>query len=225
MELNESVKSVNPLLLNSANYMASIFTKEYDALRQELGRDNVNAVPRVIRVVLNVGVGKNRDSESYTQAVKRDVAAITGQAPHERRARKAVAGFNVRQGNLVGYRVTLRGKRMEDFIKRFTTMTLPRVRDFRGLPVTALDGQGNLSVGLREHLPFPEIKPEQTDVIFGVQVTFVTTAQTNAEGEALFKMLGFPLTAEETENEVALDTAAARRAREQAKHTAGKTVS
>ncbi len=198
--------------------MASIFTKEYEALKSELRQTNVHAVPKITRVVVNVGVGKNRDSAAYTEAVVRDLAAITGQHPHERHARKAVAGFNVRQGNLVGYRVTLRGKRMEDFVKRFTTITLPRVRDFRGLPMHSLDGQGNLSVGLREHLPFPEIKPEKTDVIFGVQVTFVTTACDNTEGEALFRVLGFPLTAEDTA-EVGLDTAAARRSREKAKHT------
>lgn len=198
--------------------MASIFTKEYKALQKALGKTNIHAVPKITRVVVNVGVGKQRDNRAFTEAVVRDLKAITGQQPHERKARKAVSGFNVRQGNLVGYRVTLRGKRMEDFVTRFVNITLPRVRDFRGISIKSLDGNGNISVGLKEHLPFPEIHPEQTDVIFGVEVSFVTSATTNAEGEALLRGLGFPLTQASDEEEVTLDTAASRRAREEAKH-------
>ncbi len=174
--------------------MASIFTKEYGVVKEKLGIKNDHATPRITHVVLNVGVGKNRDSKPYIEAVQRDIALLSGQAPHERHARKAVAGFKVREGNLVGYRVTLRGKRMENFIQRFVHVTLPRVRDFRGIKVGSLDGHGNLSVGLREHLAFPEIHPEATDVVFGIQVTFSTTAETNTEGEILFRSLGFPLT-------------------------------
>lgn len=155
---------------------------------------NVHAKPRIVQVVVNVGVGKQRDDKNFMEAVRRDLALITGQHPQERRARKAIAGFNVRENNIVAYRVTLRGKRMHDFVQRFVHITLPRVRDFRGLSLTSLDGRGNLNVGLREHLPFPEIHPEKTDAIFGVQVTFVTTATTNEEGEALFREYGFPLT-------------------------------
>jgi len=187
--------------------MTDGFTKEYAALREQLGVANVHAIPRIVQVTVNVGVGKNRDSKQHLEAVQRDLALITGQAPHERRARKAVAGFNVRAGNLVGWRVTLRGKRMEDFIRRFVEITLPRVRDFRGLPVRSLDGRGNLSVGLREQLAFPEVHPEQTDVVFGVQVTFTTTAQNDADGEKLFRSLGFPLTTKEgAREEVVLPT-------------------
>jgi len=164
---------------------------------KELSVSNIHAVPRVAAVVVNVGVGKNRDNAAHIAAVQQDLKAITGQAAHERRARRAVSGFSVRAGNLVGYRVTLRGKRMEDFIQRFVHVTLPRVRDFRGLSVTSLDGRGNLSVGLKEQLAFPEIHQEKTDVVFGVQVTFVTTAKTDAEGEALFRSLGFPLQSQE----------------------------
>lgn len=203
--------------------MASRFTKEYQALQKKMGITNIHAVPKITRVVVNVGVGKQRDNAAFLTAVQRDLAAITGQKPHERHARKAVSGFNVRQGNLVGYRVTLRGKRMEDFVTRFINVTLPRVRDFRGVSVGSLDGQGNLSVGLKEHLPFPEIHPEQTDVIFGVEVTFVTSATNNEQGEQLLRALGFPLSsATAQEDEVALDTAASRRAREEAKHSQAK---
>lgn len=199
--------------------MASIFTKQYQALQKTLKSGNVHAVPKVIRVVVSVGVGKQRDNKVYTQAVVRDLQAITGQMPHERLARKAVSGFNVRQGNLVGYRVTLRGKRMEDFVTRFINITLPRVRDFRGIALNSLDGQGNISVGMKEQLPFPEIRPEQTDVIFGVEITFVTSAKTNTEGEALLRALGFPLTITGTaDDDATLDTVQSRRAREEAKH-------
>lgn len=173
--------------------MTTTFTTEYTRLAKRLGVANVNAAPRVERVVINVGVGKQRDNVQFIEAVRRDLAVISGQQPQERRARKSVSGFNVREGNLVGYRVTLRGKRRDDFIRRFVHVTLPRVRDFRGLSRTALDGHGNLSVGLAEHLAFPEIQPEKTDVIFGVQVTFVTTAVTNEEALELFSELGFPL--------------------------------
>lgn len=177
------------------------FKAEYSALAKELGVKNVHAVPRVKAVIVNVGVGKQRDDKNYTEAVQRDLAKITGQKPHERIARKSIAGFNVRQGNLVAFRVTLRGQRMVDFIKRFVNATLPRVRDFRGLSVASLDGRGNLSVGLKEHLAFPEIHSEKTDVIFGVQVSFKTSAKSNAEGEALFRALGFPLTTESREDD------------------------
>lgn len=158
---------------------------------------NPHAIPRVTKVVVNVGVGKHRDDQNYIQAVTKDVMTITGQKPHERRARQAVAGFKVRQGNLVGLRVTLRGKRKEDFIQRFVHVTLPRVRDFRGIPQTNLDGQGNLNVGLREQLAFPEIEADQTDVIFGAQVTFTTSTKDNEKALQLFKDLGFPFAKEE----------------------------
>lgn len=165
------------------------FSKE---LGKKLGITNPHAIPRIEKVVVNVGVGKNRDDQNYIQAVAADIAAITGQKAQERRARKAVAGFKVRENNLVGYRVTLRGKRMEDFVQRFIHVTLPRVRDFRGIPATVFDGHGNLSVGIREQLAFPEIEADQTDVIFGVEVTFVTSTDNDEQAKQLFDALGFP---------------------------------
>ena len=172
--------------------MTSYFTQVHEAVQSTLNVKNVHQVPRITRVVLNVGVGKQRDNSKWLESVREDLKRISGQMPHERRARKAVAGFSMRQGDLVGYRVTLRGKRIEDFVERFIKITLPRVRDFRGSPQTALDGQGNLSVGVSEQLPFPEIRADKTDVIFGLQVTFVTSARTNEEAGVLFKSLGFP---------------------------------
>lgn len=154
---------------------------------------NPHAQARVLKVVVNAGVGKNRDDQTFIEAVKNDLKTITGQYPQERLARQAIAGFNVRQNNLVGLRVTLRGRRRDDFIKRFVNLTLPRVRDFRGVPVKVLDGHGNLSIGIVEQLAFPEINSEKTDIIFGLQVTFMTSAATNTQALALFRQLGFPL--------------------------------
>jgi len=186
--------------------MPTNLTKEYAALQKELGIGNPHAVPRIERVIVNVGVGKQRDDKSFIEAVKRDLALLTGQQPHERLARKAVAGFKVREHNLVGLRVTLRGQRRDDFVRRFIDVTLPRVRDFRGIPVTSLDGHGNISVGLPEHLAFPEIHPEKTDIIFGVEVTFVTTASDDKVAIAMLRALGFPLSDTEIED-IELDTA------------------
>lgn len=170
-----------------------IFSQAVVGLKKKLGVSNDSMVPRIARVVVNVGVGKHRDDKKHLAAVIKDLKAITGQMPHERLARQAVAGFKVRQGSLVGYRVTLRGRRMEDFVRRFVGVTLPRVRDFRGIKLSSFDGHGNLNVGLVEQLPFPEIHADKTDVVFGVQVTCVTTASNDKEGEALFRALGFPL--------------------------------
>ncbi|MBI1833696.1 MAG: 50S ribosomal protein L5 [Candidatus Andersenbacteria bacterium] len=177
----------------------SVTTPMTKQLQKELKIKNLHAVPRITKVVVNVGVGKHRDDKGYVEAVMKDLAAITGQKPRERRARKAVAGFKVREGNLVGYQVTLRGKRMEDFIQRFVNITLPRVRDFRGLPSTSFDGSGNVSVGMKEHMAFPEIQADKTDVMFGVEVTFVTSAKDNDEARKLFAALGFPFTTKASE--------------------------
>lgn len=154
---------------------------------------NPHAMPHITKVVINVGIGKQRDDKAFVEAVKRDVAAITGQYPVATQARTAIAGFKVRQGNTVGYRVTLRGKRMEDFIQRFVHITMPRVRDFRGISSKSVDQQGNLHVGVREHLAFPEIHADKTDSIFGVQVSFVSTAKNKDESVIMYKDLGFPL--------------------------------
>jgi large subunit ribosomal protein L5 len=176
-----------------------IITPTTKKLAESLGIENIHAVPRVTKVVVTVGVGKNRDNKVYVEAVQRDLAAITGQKPSERRAKKSIAGFNVRERNLVGYSVTLRGKRMESFLTRFVGTVLPRIRDFRGLSLSVLDGQGNASIGLTEHLAFPEIRADKTDIIFGVGITFVTTAKDNETAEKMFRALGFPFRTEELE--------------------------
>lgn len=174
----------------------------YKQLGKDLHIKNIHAVPRIAKVVLNAGVGKQRESKDYLQAVVRDLAAITGQTPHQRLARKSISGFGVRSGNIVGYSVTLRGKYMSDFIQKFVHITLPRVRDFRGIPLKSLDGHGNLSIGLREQLPFPEIHMDKTDIIFGVEITIVTSTSDNALSEALFRAIGFPFRSEADEDEL-----------------------
>lgn len=170
----------------------AIITPTTKKLAEAMKIENIHAVPRITKVMVTVGVGKNRDNKQYVEAIQKDLATITGQKAKETRAKKSIAGFNVREGNLVGYSVTLRGKRMEDFITRFVDVTLPRVRDFRGLSLKVLDGYGNASIGLTEQLAFPEIHADKTDVIFGVGVTFVSTAKDNATAEQMLRALGFP---------------------------------
>lgn len=193
----------------------STFSATTKELMKAMHLKNVHAVPRITKVVVSVGVGKQRENKQFMEAVAKDVAAITGQKPQTKMARKSVAGFNVRQGNVVGYKVTLRGKRAEDFVQRFVHVTLPRVRDFRGLSLRSFDGQGNLSVGVAEQLAFPEIHPDKTDFVFGVEATFVTNAGTDEAGKRLFSTLGFPFKSAEQmkEEEVYLETAASRAAK------------
>jgi large subunit ribosomal protein L5 len=181
------------LYSDSLYMLNSYLTAALKDVRRKLKVENIHDVPRLKMVVVNVGVGKKREDKTYLAAVKSDLKTICGQAPQERRARKAVAGFAVREGDLVGLRVTLRGKKAADFVERLVKLALPRVRDFRGISLKGLDGRGNLSLGITEQLAFPEIRADKTDVLFGLQVTLVTSAQTNAEGEALLRALSFPL--------------------------------
>jgi large subunit ribosomal protein L5 len=165
-------------------------------MKKELKKEkktNIWAKPRITSVVINAGVGKLRDDKNIMKIVKDNLKAISGQQAQEKKARKAVAAFKVRAGNLVGLKVTLRGKRRDDFVQRFTQVTLPRVRDFRGISLKSLDGQGNLSVGLTEQVAFPEIEADKVDSVFGLQITFVTSAKNNAEGEKILREAGFPL--------------------------------
>ncbi|MBI3255559.1 MAG: 50S ribosomal protein L5 [Candidatus Andersenbacteria bacterium] len=204
----------------------SIFSDTTKKMMKAMDIKNIHAVPRITKVIVSVGVGKLRDVKGHIEAVEKDLALITGQKPQQRLARKAVAGFAVRAGNIVGYKATLRGKRMEDFVERFVNITLPRVRDFRGLSLKGLDGQGNLSVGVSEHLAFPEIHPDKTDIIFGVEATFVTSATSDAQAEQLFRALGFPFKSTEQmeEEDVQVETAGSRAAKAQQRLAAQKTT-
>lgn len=162
------------------------------AMRKGFGYKNVMAVPRIAKVVVNTGVGRIRD-EKQLEEIRRTLALITGQKPASRPAKKAIAAFKTRKGLLVGYQVTLRGRRMWDFITRLVAIAIPRQRDFRGLDPKSFDRRGNLTIGLKEHIVFPEMIGEDVRFIFGLEVTIVTTAKRREEGTDLLRLLGFPI--------------------------------
>lgn len=161
-------------------------------LKQELGRSNLYALPKVKAVVVAAGIGKHRTEGKFLEDVTKGLTLLSGQKPTTRSARVSIAGFKLRQGQPAGLMVTLRGRRMEDFLIRFLRLALPRVRDFRGFSSRSVDAGGNLSVGLREASAFPEVDPAVVETPFGIQVTIITTARNYQEGLALFRALGFP---------------------------------
>lgn len=164
-------------------------------LQKEFGYDNVMHIPGLVKIVVNMGVGEAaRDSKIMDGAV-RDLATITGQKPQVTKARKSIAQFHLREGMPIGCHVTLRGDRMWEFADRLLTLALPRIRDFRGLNGNQFDGQGNYTFGLNEQVMFLEIDQDRIDRVRGMDITFVTTATTDAEGRALLKQLGFPFKA------------------------------
>ncbi|PIX90171.1 MAG: 50S ribosomal protein L5 [Candidatus Moranbacteria bacterium CG_4_10_14_3_um_filter_45_9] len=167
--------------------------KVVPALKKELGIENPMAVPRVGKIVVNIGTGKIlKDAKRVEDAII-SLGVITGQKVVATRARKAIAGFKTREGLEVGARVTLHGKRMWDFLDRLVNVALPRVRDFQGIPRSAIDQSGNCNIGIKEHLVFPEIVAEKVQNIFSFQINIVTTAKNRQEGEVLFRLLGLPL--------------------------------
>ena len=162
------------------------------ALQKEFQYDNVMQVPRLTKIVVNIGMGEAlRDGKAIDNAVG-DLTLITGQKPVVLKAKKSIAQFRVRTGNAIGVKVTLRGERMWDFLERLTRVALPRIRDFRGVPGKSFDGRGNYTLGLREQLAFPEIDYDRIDRLRGLEVTVVTTAQTDEESKRLLALLGMP---------------------------------
>lgn len=161
-------------------------------LQKELKIRNPMAVPKPTKVVVNMGVGRFRDDARFIESCINDTALICGQKPHLKRAKKSIAGFKIRQGDKIGLSVTLRGRRMWDFLEKLICIALPRTRDFRGIAKTALDGQGNLTVGIKEHTSFPEIDPNKVDKVKSMEVTIVTSAKNDEEGYKLLEMLGMP---------------------------------
>lgn len=159
-------------------------------LRRQFGYRNIFMVPRVIKVIVNTGVGRYEDKEKETIAA--ELGLIAGQKLAPAPARKSIASFKLRQGTTVGYRAVLRARRMEDFLLRMVQAAIPRMRDFRGIPVNAIDEHGNLNLGFRDHTVFPEMIGRDTRTIFGLQVTIVTSAHSRQEALALFRLLGFP---------------------------------
>jgi large subunit ribosomal protein L5 len=162
------------------------------ALQQTLGLGNIMQVPRLEKIVINVGVGKAVENKGLIDKVVEDISIISGQKPVVTRAKKSVAGFKVREGNAIGVKVTLRGDRMWEFFDRLVTLAIPRIRDFRGLSPKSFDGHGNYTFGVTEQLIFPEIDYDKVDNARGMDITIVTTAQTDAEGRALLDSFGFP---------------------------------
>lgn len=162
------------------------------AMMQEMQYDNVMQVPRLRKVVLNIGLGEALTNARAIESATRDMTIISGQKPVVTRARKSIAGFKLREGNPIGVTVTLRGHRMYHFVDRLLNMALPRIRDFRGVSATSFDGRGNYSMGIREQIIFPEIDYNEIERIRGFQVTITTSAKTDAEAARLLALLGMP---------------------------------
>jgi large subunit ribosomal protein L5 len=162
------------------------------ALRNRFEYDNVMQIPKLEKIVVNMGVGEASQNQRAMDGAMEDLARITGQKPQLRRARKSVAGFKIREGMPVGARVTLRGERMWEFLDRLISIALPRVRDFRGISPRSFDGRGNFALGLREQLIFPEISYDSIDATRGLDVAVVTTAETDEEARELLRLLGMP---------------------------------
>jgi len=162
------------------------------ALKEQLELENVMDVPRLEKIVVNMGVGDAVNDAKQLDAAIEDLRTITGQQPMTTRAKKSIAGFKIRQGMPIGAKVTLRGDRMWEFFDRLLATAIPRVRDFRGLNATSFDGRGNYSMGVTEQLIFPEIDYDKVDRTRGMDITFVTTAKTDAQAKALLDAFGFP---------------------------------
>lgn len=163
------------------------------AMKEKFGYRNDLAVPKIVKVVINVGTGKFRDNERAIEDIQRSLASVAGQQPVFTLAKQSIANFKTRKGMKVGMKVTLRGKMMYDFLGRLINFALPRSRDFRGLDEKIVDQNGNLSIGIKEHIIFPEISHEEVKTIFGFEVCVATNARNRGEGLELFRLIGFPI--------------------------------
>lgn len=173
-----------------------VYQRYYDqvvpALREEFKYDNLMEVPRIQKIVINIGVGEAIDNPRSLDGAVDDLRQITGQQPVVTRARKSIANFKLREGRAIGAKVTLRGERMWALLDRMVNVALPRIRDFRGVSPDTFDGRGNYTIGLREQIVFPEIAYDKIDKVRGMEITIVTTAKTDEEGRRLLKLLGMP---------------------------------
>jgi large subunit ribosomal protein L5 len=178
--------------------MQDLYNKEVvPALRKAFDFKNIMQVPRVEKVVVNIGVGEALDNPKALEAAVSDLTIITGQKPVMSKARKSIANFKLREGRLIGTKVTLRGDRMWAFLDRLMNMALPRVRDFRGVSANAFDGRGNYTLGLHDQLIFPEIEYDKIDKLRGMEVTIVTTAKNDDQARMLLRLLGMPFNKKE----------------------------
>lgn len=167
------------------------------ALRKTFDLKNIMQVPRITKVVVNIGMGEAMDNPKAMEAAVSDLTIITGQKPVMTKARKSIANFKLREGRLIGTKVTLRGDRMWAFLDRLMSTALPRVRDFRGVSANAFDGRGNYTLGLRDQLIFPEIEYDKIDKLRGMEVTIVTTAKNDDQARVLLQLLGMPFSKKE----------------------------
>lgn len=174
--------------------LKEIYTKKViPAMKEKFGYKNILSVPRMNKVTVNMGTGRIKEDQKLTIEAENIFSLITGQKAVKTKAKKAIAAFKIRQGMDVGLKVTLRGERMYNFIDRLINFALPRTRDFQGLNVKSIDERGNLTIGIKEHIVFPEISQENVFHIFGFEIVITTTAKTKEEGFELFKLLGFPI--------------------------------
>jgi len=160
-------------------------------LKEKFGYKNIFSVPKMTKVTINVGLGATNDA-GYRELVEKNLTAIAGQKPVPVKAKKSIAGFKIREGMTVGMMMTLRGDRMYDFVDKLVNISLPRVRDFRGIPPKSVDEGGNLSIGIKEYIIFPEIHMDDVERIHGLQAVITTTAKSREEGFEMFKLMGFP---------------------------------
>ena len=169
-------------------------TEVVPALQQKFGYKNVNQIPKIDKIVINMGLGDCKANPKALEVAVKDIAAITGQKPITTKARKSVANFKVREGETVGVKVTLRGERMYEFMDKLMNIALPRVRDFHGVSDKAFDGRGNYALGIREQLLFPEIDYDKVEKVRGMEMIFVTTAHSDEECKELLRLMGMPFT-------------------------------
>ncbi len=178
--------------------LKELYKKEIiPALKKELDVKNSLAIPHLSKVSINVGFGKHTKEKDYADSVVKNLTAISGQKPSLAKAKKAISAFKIRQGMTIGARVTLRGDRMYDFIEKLVNIYFPRVRDFRGISVRSIDDKGNLTIGFKEVLAFPEIEEQNLENVHGLEVSISTTAKDREQGSALFRALNFPFKKED----------------------------
>lgn len=164
----------------------------FETLKEKFGYTNIFQTPKIEKIIVSTGIGSIKDKKKIEVILNR-LTQITGQKPSPRAAKKSIASFKLREGDTIGYQVTLRGSRMRDFFDKFIHIALPRTRDFRGIPRTAIDEMGNVTIGIKEHTIFPETSDEELKDIFGLAVTIVTTAKSKEEAESFLRALGLPL--------------------------------
>lgn len=189
---NATAELINTYNQTKMNCKETYIQKSIPHMQKMFGFSNALKAPKITKVAVNVGVGRIKD-ENQLKEIQRILSLVTGQKAVPRKAKKAIASFKTRVGMVIGYSVTLRGKRMYDFLDRFISVALPRTRDFRGIPLQSFDSRGNLTVGIKEHIVFPELIGEDVRFIFGLEVTITTTSKKREHGIELLRSIGFPI--------------------------------